>query len=149
MTQTETPRSSAPERVRHRAEPERNDGWVGWIYFAGLTAILIGFFQAIAGLTALFNDDYFLVARSGLVLDLDFTAWGWIHLGMGVLLIAVGVGMCLGQMWARVVGVAIAGLSAVANFLFLAAYPVWSTIMIALDVLVIYALVAHGREVKA
>jgi hypothetical protein len=148
MTETVAPRP--PRRAasdERSAEPERT-GWVGWIYFAGTLAILAGTFQAIAGLAAIFNDDYFLVRRKDLVITLDYTGWGWIHLAFGVLLVAAGFGMCLGQLWARIVGVALAGLSAIANFLFIAAYPVWGGIIIALDVLVIYALTAHGREAK-
>src|SRR3954454_6429852 len=148
MTETVAPRPpgrTAPQQPP--AEPERT-GWVGWIYFAGTLAILAGSFQAIAGLAAIFNDDYFLVRSKDLVISVDYTGWGWIHLALGVLLVAAGVGMCLGQLWARIVGVVLCGLSALANFLFIAAYPVWGAITIAIDVLVIYALAAHGREAK-
>jgi hypothetical protein len=130
------------------AEPETT-GWVGWIFFAGLMAVLVGSFQVIAGLVALFEDGYYLVVRNGLVLHLTYNEWGWIHLALGVVLVAVGFGIMAGQMWARVLGIAIASLSAIANFLFLAAYPVWGIVMITVDVLIIYALAAHGREVKS
>jgi hypothetical protein len=147
MTETMASRPSGRAASESPVEPERT-GWVGWIYFAGTLAILAGTFQAITGLSAIFNDDYFLVRSKDLVISVDYTGWGWIHLALGVLLVAAGFGMCLGQLWARIVGVALCGLSAIANFLFLAAYPVWGAITIAIDVLVIYALVAHGREAK-
>ena len=149
MTETVPPRSSAFGAPEQRATEPEPTGWVGWIYFAGTLAILAGTFQAITGLSAIFNDDYFLVRSKNLVISLNYTAWGWIHLALGVLLVAVGVGMCLGQFWARIVGVGLCGLSAIANFVFIAAYPVWGAIIIAIDVLVIYALVAHGREAKS
>ena len=123
-------------------------GWAGFVVFAGVMMLMIGSFHAIAGLVALFEDDYYLVRPSGLVVNVDYTAWGWLHLVLGVLVALAGLGALSGQMWARVTGVVLAGLSAVANMVFIAAYPVWSIVMITLDVLVIYALIVHGREVK-
>jgi hypothetical protein len=80
---------------------------------------------------------------------MDYTAWGWTHLLLGVVAVAAGFGVLLGQMWARVAGIVIALLSALVNIAFVSAYPVWSTIIIATDVLVIYALAVHGREIKS
>jgi hypothetical protein len=131
----------------HR-EPERT-AWVGWIMFAGLMMIMLGTFEAIAGLVALFNDEYYLVARSGLVVSVDYTTWGWVHLLLGIVVAAAGLGVMVGQMWARVVGIVVVLASAIVNIAFLAAYPVWSTIIITIDVLVIWALTVHGRETKA
>jgi hypothetical protein len=128
---------------------EGYSGWVGWIGFAGVMMMLLGTFHAIQGLVALFNDEYYLVSSSGLVLSLDYTAWGWVHLVAGAVLVAAGLGVFGGQVWARAVGVATAVLSAIVNVGFLAAYPVWSLMMIALDVVVILALTVHGSEVKA
>jgi hypothetical protein len=124
-------------------------GWVGWIAFAGVIMMMLGTFHAIQGLVALFNDEYYLVASSGLVLEVDYTAWGWVHLIAGAVLIAAGLGVFGGQVWARAVGVATAMLSAIVNVAFLAAYPVWSLMMIALAVVLILALTVHGSEVKA
>ena len=131
----------------HR-EPERT-AWVGWIMFAGVIMVMLGTFEAIAGLVALFNDEYYLVTRSGLAVSVDYTAWGWVHLLLGIIVAMAGLGVMVGQMWARVVGIIVALVSAVVNIAFLAAHPVWSTIIITLDVLVIYALTVHGREAKA
>jgi hypothetical protein len=72
-----------------------------------------------------------------------------VHLIAGVVVALAGSAVMIGRMWARVVGVVLAVVSAIANIGFLAAYPVWSTIIIALDVLVIYALVVHGREAES
>ena len=128
---------------------EGYSGWVGWIGFAGVIMMLLGTFHAIQGLVALFNDEYFLVSSSGLVLSLDYTAWGWVHLIAGAVLVGAGLGVFGGQVWARAVGVAVAVISAIVNVAFLAAYPVWSLMMIALDVVLILALTVHGSEVKA
>ncbi|MFF5295862.1 DUF7144 family membrane protein [Paractinoplanes globisporus] len=123
-------------------------GWVGFVVFAGVMLIMLGGFQAIEGLVAILRDDYYLVTRSGLLLNMDYTAWGWTHLIIGVIAVIAGIGVLLGQTWARVIGVIIAVLSALSNIAFLPAYPIWATIIIALDVLAIYALTVHGREVQ-
>ena len=123
-------------------------GWVGYVVFAGVMLIMLGGFQVIEGLVAIFRDDYYLVTRSGLLLTMDFTAWGWTHLILGAVAVIAGIGVLLGQTWARVTGIIIAVLSALSNIAFLPAYPVWATIIIALDVLAIYALAVHGREVQ-
>ena len=128
---------------------EGYSGWVGWIGFAGVLMMLLGTFHAIQGLVALFNDEYYLVSSSGLVVSLDYTAWGWIHLIGGAVLVAAGLGVFGGQVWARTVGVIAAMLSAIVNVAFLAGYPLWSLMMIALDIVVIMALTVHGSEVKA
>jgi len=148
MTETRETGATRTAVPRQRpAEPERT-GWVGWIYFAGVMALLAGTFQAIAGLVALFDDGYYLVTRNDLVVHMTYNEWGWIHLAIGLLLITVGLGLFGGQTWARVFGIAIATISAIANFAFLAAYPVWGVTIIAIDVFVIYALAAHGREAQ-
>ena len=103
----------------------------------------------IAGLTALFNDEYFIVGKQGLVVEVDYTAWGWVHLGLGALLIAAGASLFSGRMFGRILGVIVATLSAIVNIAFLAANPVWSVTMIAIDIIVIYAIVVHGREAGA
>jgi hypothetical protein len=110
--------------------------------------IMLGIFQAIEGFVAIFDDGYYLVRPNGLVVNVDYTAWGWIHLIIGLIAIAVGLGLMAGNMLARIVGVIIAVISATLNVLFIGAYPVWSTIVIAVDVIVIYAIVVHGRELK-
>lgn len=141
MTEMRHPRAGA------EPAPEAT-GWVGWIAFGGIMMMLAGTFQAIAGLVALFDSDYYLVTTEGLVVGVSYTTWGWVHLLVGVVLVAAGLGVMSGQLWARVVGIAVAFLSALVNLAFLAAYPLWSTLVIVLDVLVIYALAVHGREMR-
>lgn len=137
-----------PRRRAEVPEPEPT-GWVGWIAFASMLMIMVGSFQVVIGLTALFKSGYFLVGEADLLVTVDFTAWGWTHIALGALLIGAAFGLLAGQMWARVVGIVLAMLSAFANLAFIAAYPLWSIAVIALDVLVIYAIAAHGEEAKA
>ncbi|WP_229070295.1 hypothetical protein [Actinoplanes sp. DH11] len=126
----------------------RATGWVGMVVFAGVMLMMMGGFQVIEGIVAVFRDDYYVATSSGLVLTWDYTAWGWTHMLLGTVAVLTGIGVLLGQTWARVVGIIVAVLSALANLLFLPAYPIWATIVIALDVLVIYALSMHGKEVR-
>lgn len=122
-------------------------GWVGWVYFAGAMMLLLGGLQALAGLVALFNEDFFVVTQAGLV-ALNFTTWGWIHLILGIVIFAAGIAVIAGNMWGRVIGVFLAVLSAIANLGFIAAYPLWSIVGLVIDGLVIYALTMHGAEAK-
>jgi hypothetical protein len=119
--------------------------WAGWVVFAGVMAIIAGAFNIIQGLVALFDDKYFVVA-GGDLLVFDYTAWGWVHLLVGVIMVVVGLGILRGSPWGLVAGVVVAGVNAIVQLGFLAAYPVWSILIIALDVVVIYALIVHGRE---
>lgn len=122
-------------------------GWVGWIYFASLMMMLVGGFQAIAGLVALFKDDFYLVTAKNLLV-FDYSTWGWIHLLMGIVIFMAGVALMNGATWARMVGVLLAGVSLFANMAFLSAYPLWSILMIVVDILIIYALTVHGDEAQ-
>ena len=113
--------------------------------FAAAIMIMVGAFQIIAGLAAIFDDQFFVVTRN-YVFDLDATAWGWIHLLLGLLLVFAGWGIFSGATWARVTGMVLAILSAIANFFFIPYYPVWAIAIIALDVLVIWALSVWDRD---
>jgi hypothetical protein len=127
------------------AEPT---AWVGMVIFAGTMLLMMGALQAMEGLVAIFQDDYYMVTRGGMVINLDYTTWGWTHLIIGLIAVGVGIGVFAGQTWARVAGIVIAAISVLVNIAFLAAYPIWITIVIALDVLAIYALAVHGKEIK-
>jgi hypothetical protein len=122
--------------------------WVGWIGFAGVLMIILGGLHAFQGLVAIFKDEYFLVTSNGLAVKLDFTALGWVYLIVGLVVLLAGICVMAGQMWARVVGIILAALSILANVAFLAAYPLWSLIMIAMDIVIIMALTVHGSEIK-
>jgi hypothetical protein len=149
MTDTRRTQASTGDGASHRGGRPVATGWVGWVIFAGIMMVMLGTFQAIEGLVAIFKDSYFVVPRSGLVVSVDYTTWGWVHLLLGILVALAGLGVMAGQMWARIVGILLAFVSAVVNIAFLAANPVWSTILITVDILVIYALTVHGKETKA
>jgi hypothetical protein len=140
--------SQVPTRQPSYGTQEAPSAWTGWIIFAGVMLIMVGAFQIIEALTALFRHTYYAVNNDHLLVRVNYTGWGWIHLVLGVLLVCAGLGLFAGQMWARVVGVLLAGLSAVANLVFIAAYPFWSLTVIFLDILVIYAISVHGREMR-
>lgn len=130
--------------------PSKNNGvsnWVGWVFFAGFMMIILGVFQAIAGLTALINPGWLVVAEKSLLV-FNFTAWGWIHLVIGITILVAGFSVMNGSTWARLVGVLVAGFSAVANLASVNTYPIWSLTILVIDVLVIYALTVHGGELK-
>jgi hypothetical protein len=149
MTDTSHTRSDSTSADYASGGTGEVTGWAGWVGFAGIMLIMLGIFQAIEGFVAIFDNGYYLVRPNGLVINVDYTTWGWTHLIIGLIAIAVGIGLMTGNMAARIVGVIIAVLSATLNLLFIGAYPVWSTIIIAVDVIVIYAIVVHGRELKA
>jgi hypothetical protein len=119
-------------------------GWaVAGITFAASIMLLIGIFQVIAGLAAIFDDQFFVVTQN-YVFDLDVTAWGWVHLLIGVLLLFAAWGLFSGATWAGVTAIFLALLSAVANFFFIPYYPFWSLLLIGLAVWVIWALTRPG-----
>jgi hypothetical protein len=122
---------------------DTSSGWYGWVVFAAVMMMLLGAFHAMAGLVALFQEEYFLVTENGLVVTADYTTWGWVHLILGIVVAVAGGALLAGQTWARAVAVLAAMTSAVVNLAFLSAYPLWSAIMIAVDVLVIYAVTAN------
>ncbi len=140
--------SSPDLATQYGTAPGGATGWTGWVVFAGIMMVMLGTFHAIQGLIALFQDNYFLVGKSGLAVQVDYTTWGWVHLIGGIIVFGAGICVFVGMVWARTVGVLVALLSAVVNVSFLAAYPIWSTIMIAIDILVIWALTVHGGELK-
>ncbi|MFI6096537.1 hypothetical protein ACIA8G_13330 [Lentzea sp. NPDC051213] len=125
----------------------RETGWLGWIWFAGIMMIVMGSFNAIEGLVALFRGEYYVVSEAQ-VLVFDITAWGWITLLIGVLVALAGAALLAGAAWARVVAVVLAVVNAVAQLAFVSVHPLWSTIVIALCVTVIWAVVVHGSEAE-
>ena len=127
-----------------RSDTPTVSGWaIGGITFAGVMMILIGSFQIIAGLVAIIDDNFYVVTQN-YTFDLDTTAWGWIHLLLGILLVATGFGLFNRSAWAGVTAIFLAMLSALANFFFIPYYPFWSIVVIALDVWVIWAITRPG-----
>ena len=127
----------------HRSEPPVSGLVVGGVMFAAVMMILIGVFQGIAGLTAILDDDFF-VRTPSYTFDMDTTAWGWIHLLLGILVLLAGFALFAGRVWAAFVAITLATLSAIANFFFIPYQPFWALLIIALDVWVIWSLTRAG-----
>lgn len=134
---------------RQSSAPPRPTGWVGWIAFAAVLMIMSGAFHAVSGLVAILDDGFYLVASENLVVSVDYTAWGWVHLLLGVLFLSGGTALLSGRRWARVLVLVLAVISCFANYAFIPAYPVWGLIMLSFNVLVIWAVAVHGDEMAA
>ncbi|WP_435251445.1 DUF7144 family membrane protein [Streptomyces tendae] len=134
MTATQT-------RPAHTA---RQDWATGLAAFAAVMLFLAGLLTLFRGIMAIAEDDVF-VTTPNYVFQFDLTGWGWIHLALGVLAMVVSAGLLKTATWARVTGVAIAGLVIIANFLSLPYYPVWSVVMITISGFIIWALCVMKR----
>ncbi|MBN6056794.1 hypothetical protein JYK22_33010 [Nonomuraea sp. RK-328] len=122
-------------------------GWVGWVWFAAVMIIMSGLFNVISGLYAIFSGDFYVETARRLFL-FNLTGWGWVHLLLGILLFVVGVALLVGQTWARVIAVILVMLNAITQLIWIAVNPWWSLVVIAVDLVVLYALIVHGREAK-
>lgn len=130
-------------------DQQRPGSWtVGLSLFAGVLMIVAGIFGAVEGLVALFRNQVYVVGYE-YVFAFDLTAWGWTHLIIGIAVAAAGVAVMSGRTWGRIVGISIAVLSMITNFLFIPYYPVWSLLIITLDVFVIWALCVFDRRAAA
>jgi hypothetical protein len=139
---------TAPEAQRQNVQPTGMTAWVGLVAFAGAMMLLLGLFHLVEGFLALFRDEYYQVGASRLTVHVDWAAWGWVHIIGGVAIMAAGIGLFTGKLWARVAAVLLAMISAIINIGFLAAYPVYGVLMVGLDVLIIWAVTVHGGELR-
>src|ERR1044071_2271922 len=121
---------------------------VGFILFAAIMMLMVGVFQALQGLVAIFENEFYVATRRYLF-QFDATTWGWIHLLLGLVVAYAGYGLLTGRTWARVVAITPAVLSAIATFLWLPYYPFWALLIITVDIFIIWAVAVHGREVAA
>jgi hypothetical protein len=131
-----------------RVSETRSTVAVGFTVFAGTMMIVIGVLHAIQGIVAVANDTFYVVGQEW-TFSLDVTTWGWAHLILGAVVAVAGFFVFQGAVWARAIGVVVAAVSAIVNFAWLPYYPVWGIVVIVLDVFVIWALTAHGRDVLA
>jgi hypothetical protein len=128
-------------------EAEPLTPWIGWVVFAGLVMLLGGVLNLIQGLVALIDEDYYH-AQSDLLVTVDYQVWGATMVVFGALVAAAGHQVLSGRTWARWVAVLVMAFDALLNFAFAGGYPFWSILAIVLDVIVIYALIVHGREAR-
>jgi hypothetical protein len=142
-----TEQSPSQYRSAGRAGEARSGWAVGFILFAAIMMIMVGVFQALQGIIAIFENEFYVATRNYLF-QFDATTWGWIHLLVGLLVAFAGWGLLSGRTWARVVALTLAVLSAITNFLFIPYYPFWALLLITLDIFVIWAVTAHGGDMR-
>ena len=123
-------------------------GWVGWVGFASIMLLVLGIFHALAGFVALFKQDVVYHAATNTVWVLSYTEWGWIHIIGGLLAVWAAGSLAAGHAYGRIFAVLVALVSAFANMAFVPVYPLWSIMIIVVDILVIYAVTVHGKEVQ-
>jgi hypothetical protein len=141
MTKTDTPPQSSPAAA--------GGAWTGWLQFGAIMLAVVGSVNLVQGFAALLQDDYFLVGSGDDLLIADFTTWGWILVIWGLAQLGACFGIYTGKGWGRVSAIVIVGVSILIQTAFLAAFPIWSVIIIALSVIVIFALTARWNEGQA
>lgn len=130
------------------ATQQRSGTAVGFISLAGIFLFTIGGLQIIAGFVGLVNNDFYVVTDK-YAFEFSTTSWGWIHILVGCLMLGAGIAIFSGAVWARTVAVIVALINIVVNFVWLPHYPIWGLLLIVLDVFVIWAVTAHGRDITA
>jgi hypothetical protein len=137
--------TTPPQTDRDTGRPS---AWVaGLALFAGIVMTVVGVYQVLLGIAALLNDDIY-VRTPSYVYGFDLTVWGWVHLVFGLVLVLTGISVVRGQTWARWVGIALVALNLIANFMFIPYYPVWSLLIVALDVAVIWGLAVYRDDTR-
>ena len=121
-------------------------GAVGLTALAGILMFMLGGWWIIAGLVAIVNDDFYVVTQEW-IFEFSTTTWGWTHLILGIVVLFAGIGVFSGMVWARTVGVILAGISGLVAFAWLPYYPVWAILFVTLSVFTIWALTVHGRDI--
>ena len=117
----------------------------GWVVFAGVVLIIVGFLDALWGLAAILNDDIVIVGGQGAIVA-DITLWGWLHLLLGSAIALTGFGLFSGNTGARWVAVFLVALNAITQIVWFPAAPLWAFLIIILDVVIIYQLTARWEE---
>ena len=128
-----------------RRERKTSVGAYGVSVFAGVILVTLASFQILEGLSAVLKDNVY-VSGLNYAYAINLTTWGWIHLVIGVIGVAVGIGILAGQAWGHILGIAFAVISALSQFMFLPFYPFWALLLIAMNILVIWALATRLTE---
>jgi hypothetical protein len=143
-------RSPAPESPV--GQPKASDGggqWAaGFTVLAAVLMIMTGLFQALEGLAAILEPEFY-AETSSYAFDLDATAWGWVHLVAGAIVGLAGAIVLTGNLVARIIGITVMLLSAVANFAYVPYYPFWAILIIAVDIVIIWALMAYRGGLRS
>jgi hypothetical protein len=119
-----------------------NTSYSGWAAFAGVVMFIVGSLDALWGLGAVLNDDVVVVGGHGAIIA-DITTWGWVHLILGSIVAITGVGLVMGNQSARLLGIFFVSVNAILQIVWFTAAPLWSFLIIVLDVTIIYQLTAR------
>jgi hypothetical protein len=141
------PSYDQPTRYDQPVGYDQRTGWTGWIIFAAVMMILAGSLNLLYGIIAAVNDDWVVFTNRANVY-LDISEWGWVHIILGAVVLISGLGLFSGNILARTIAVVVASISLVVNFFFIPVYPLWAITVIVIDLLVIWAVTAHGREMR-
>jgi hypothetical protein len=123
----------------------RGSDYSGWAAFAGVVMFIVGSLDALWGLGAILNDDIVVVGGQGALIA-DITTWGWVHLLLGSAVALTGVGLIMGSGVSRWVAVILIGINAISQIVWFPAAPLWSFLLIVLDVTIIYQLTARWDQ---
>jgi hypothetical protein len=134
------PRQAEPDYPRGDYGESRGVAQTGFTVLAATLMILSGLWSFLEGLVAIFRTGSFFNTLPNYTFQFSLHSWGWVHLGIGIVLFAAGACVLLGQNWAKALGIVLAVCSGIANFIFLPYYPLWSIVLIAVDVFIIWAL---------
>ena len=129
--------------LNHNTRPKGT----GWDILASVLLVISGLLHLMEGLVALYNNNVYLVTEKALV-AFNFTAWGWIHIILSIILLTAASSVLVGGYWGRTIGVIVASLSIVANMAFMSSYPIWSIVMITIDSFIIYALILRAGALR-
>ena len=144
-----TSMSGGGATVPRQSEESEVTGWVGWVVFAGAMMAMLGVLHMFEGIIALARHTQIVFPESGLAVQVSYTQWGWVQIIAGALILATGLALFTGRTWARALGVILVLVSVLVNFAWANIYPFWSLTLLAINFFVIYALIAHGGELKA
>ncbi|MEV6164596.1 hypothetical protein AB0L71_22230 [Streptomyces sp. NPDC052052] len=137
--------TSGPSAERDTTPSSRHPFRYGWIAFAAVLMIFGGAMAIFEGIAAIAKGDVFVATRNYLF-QFSLTGWGWIHLILGIVIVLAGCALFTGAVWARVIGILLAGLGALAHFLWLPFYPFWSLVLIAINIFIMWALCTSPTE---
>ena len=138
-----SPSTQTSGQTTGRSATARNGWATGLTVFAGVMLVTVGVFQFFQGLAGVIKGSFYVVAPNN-IYEFTTSTWGWIHLILGIVLAVTGFFILTGQPWARMIGIGVAALSALANFLFIPYYPIWALVLIAMDIAVIWALATYS-----
>ncbi|NUS13430.1 MAG: hypothetical protein HOY69_18850 [Streptomyces sp.] len=140
------PQPPPPGHTGRRRDDERTAWAAGGTVFAGILLLVGGILAVLEGAVGIARNTVYIVQRGDYAYKFDVRAWGWIHLVLGIIAVVVGLGLLQGATWAKYLGIAIAALNLIANFMFLPYQPAWSLIMIAIDIFVIWSLAVYHPQ---